>query len=349
MVYRAQDPMSQETKHSEKAQILNPRSPNFAEQWQTLMCQPVVPVEKDLLSEQKAELRNLRKFKYWQRSIHEDFEHDEGVWCYFPWHRQIVRVVSKEYFLLLRLARNIPKTDIHELLLLREKRIGIVGMSVGQSILRCLAQEGVGGHFAIADFDYLETTNLNRIASGLHQSGLKKTTIASRFIAELDPFIEVSIYPEGINETNIEEFVRNKDLIIEECDNLSIKKLVRNCCKAAKIPVLMDTSDQLMIDVERYDLEPNRPIFHGLIIDTKSDVPEIIRILEPDKCSERGRKSLTEIGVTIPSWPQLASDVQLGSAVTAKVARAILLGETIPSGRFRCDIMSLFEKQLEHR
>lgn len=349
MPLRADEPMLLENTPSEKAFILNPRSENFAEHWESLMHQPIIPSVKDLLSEQIAELEKLRKFSYWQAHIKEDFQHDAGVWCYLPWHNRIVRIVSQEYFTLLRLARNVPKTEILEMRLLREKRIGIVGMSVGQNILRCLAQEGIGGHFAIADFDTLETTNMNRIASGLHQIGMKKTTIASRFIAELDPFIEVSIFSNGINENNIEAFVRNQDLVIEECDNLSVKKLVREHCKVAKVPVLMDTSDQLMIDVERYDQEPSRHIFHGLIDDTSSPIPEIIRLLEPEKCSERGRKSLNEIGVNIPSWPQLASDVQLGSAVTAKVARGILLGLPIPSGRFRCDIMSLFETQLEHR
>lgn len=341
--------MSQDFYHSESAVILNPRNPEFAAQWESLMRQSIAPSTIDLLSQQIAELRNLCKFSYWSAYIRDDFEQDPGVWCFLPWLNQIIRTLSKEYFILLRLARNVPKTEISELRLLREKRIGVVGMSVGQSILRCLAQEGVGGHFAIADFDTLETTNLNRIAAGLHQAGLKKTTIASRFIAELDPFIEVSIYPDGIHEGNIEEFVRNKDVIIEECDNLQVKKLVRTHCKIAKVPVLMDTSDQLMIDVERFDLEPNREIFHGLISKSNPDVPEIMQLLEPDKCSERGRKSLKEIGVNIPSWPQLASDVQLGGALTAKVARAILLGQSIPSGRFRCDIMKLFETHLEHR
>ena len=308
-----------------------------------------MPAILDLRSEQIIELQRLRNYPYWRDHIHEDVSQDPGVWCYLSWHNLILRIVSEENFFLLRLARNIPKTQIAEMLTLRKKRIGIVGMSVGQSILRCLALEGIGAHYAIADFDSLETTNLNRISAGIHQLGLKKTAIASRFISELDPFIDVSIYSDGIDEHNVEDFIKDKDLIIEECDNLSVKKLVRNHCKKAQVPVLMDTSDQLMIDVERFDVEPQREIFHGLIRNTSSEIPEIIRILEPDKCSERGRQSLTEMGVKIPSWPQLASDVQMGSALTAKVARAILLGQPIPSGRFRCDIMRLFESQIEHR
>jgi molybdopterin/thiamine biosynthesis adenylyltransferase len=341
--------MSQDFYHSERAFILNPHNTDFAAQWETLMRQSPAPIVKDLLSEQLAELKNLRKFPYWSAHLQDDFETDPGVWCFLPWQNQVIRIVSPDHFMLLRLARNVPKTEIKEAQVLRQKRIGIVGMSVGQSILRCLAQEGIGGHFAIADFDSLETTNLNRISAGLHQVGLKKTTIASRFIAQLDPFVEVTTYPDGVSENNIDEFVSNKDLVIEECDNLSIKKLVRIHCKNAKVPVLMDTSDQLMIDVERFDHENNRPIFHGLLNESAANVPEIIRLLEPEKCSERGRIALTEIGVKIPSWPQLASDVQLGSALTAKVARAILLGQPISSGRFRCDIMNLFETQLEHR
>jgi molybdopterin/thiamine biosynthesis adenylyltransferase len=341
--------MSQEIIPSERAILLSPQSKEFAVQWESLMRLKPTPIIKDLLSEQLLELKKLQQFDYWRENLNQEFENDQGVWCYFSWLNQLIRIVSPNNYLLLRLARNIPKTEMNELQILRKKRIGIVGMSVGQSILRCLAIEGIGGHFSIADFDDLEITNLNRIHAGIHQSGLKKTTIASRFIAELDPYVEISIFNKGINPDNIEAFIGNNDLIIEECDDIGVKKLVRQHCKARGVPVLMDTSDQLMIDVERFDYDKSRPVFHGLIEKSTTEIPEIIRLLEPEKCSERGRRSLAEIGKKIPSWPQLASDVQLGSALTAKLARAILLGHTIPSGRFRCDIMQLFQSHLEHR
>jgi hypothetical protein len=55
------------------------------------------------------------------------------------------------------------------------------------------------------------------------------------------------------------------DLLVEECDSLDIKLLLRERARAHRIPVVMETSDRGMLDVERHDLEPDRPILHGLV------------------------------------------------------------------------------------
>ena len=44
-----------------------------------------------------------------------------------------------------------------------------------------------------------------------------------------------------------------------------MKLLVREMARERRIPVLMETSDRGVLDVERFDLEPDRPIFHGLL------------------------------------------------------------------------------------
>lgn len=123
---------------------------------------------------------------------------------------------------------------------------------------------------------------------------------------------------------------------------------VREHARAAGIPVVMQTSDGGLLDVERFDLEPDRPILHGALgqlpverlreLSTKEKVPIVLRIVDVDRVSADLGASLVEIGETIHTWPQLGSAVTLGAAVLTDTARRILLGDLTASGRFRVDL-----------
>ena len=113
----------------------------------------------------------------------------------------------------------------------------------------------------------------------------------------------------------------------------------------------MDTNDRGMIDIERFDLEPNRILFHGLIDELELNnlnklTPEeriglIMKIVSFSNTSDRLKMSMGEIGKTITTWPQLASSVMLGGGVTTDVCRRVLLKESVPSGRFYIDTHEL--------
>ena len=123
----------------------------------------------------------------------------------------------------------------------------MVGLSVGQSIAMTLVLERDCGEINIADFDTIELSNLNRIKTGIYNLGLKKSVQAAREIAELDPYIKVVCYEEGITENNVDDFLTKNgklDLLIEECDSLDIKILSRIKAKQYGIPVLMETNER---------------------------------------------------------------------------------------------------------
>jgi hypothetical protein len=110
----------------------------------------------------------------------------------------------------------------------------------------------------------------------------------------------------------------------------------------------MDSSDRGLLDIERFDLEPERQIFHGAIGDmdasqlrgltTEQKMPYVLRIIGADTISTRLRASLLEVEQSISTWPQLASAVTMGGGAAADVARRILLGQSVVSGRFFLDI-----------
>jgi hypothetical protein len=214
-----------------------------------------------------------------------------------------------------------------------------------------MAMERAFGEIRLADFDSLELTNMNRIRTGLHNLGVPKVVVAAREIVEMDPFLKVVCYPEGITEENIDDFLTKGgrlDILVDECDSVEIKIHCRIRAKALRIPVVMDTSDRGLVDVERFDLEPDRPLLHGLINGiTVSDyssltdaekIPLIGAMVGLATVSDRMKASLPEVGKTIRTWPQLASAVALGGAIGTDVCRRIALNQYHESGRYYVDL-----------
>ena len=93
---------------------------------------------------------------------------DYGVWVYYPWSRRLVHLLDEDEFIEVRTNRNQYKITRQERDTLATKKIGIIGLSVGQSIALTLSMERGFGELRLADFDLLELSNLNRIRTGVH-------------------------------------------------------------------------------------------------------------------------------------------------------------------------------------
>ncbi|SHO64174.1 Rv1355c family protein [Algoriphagus zhangzhouensis] len=292
------------------------------------------------------------------RLIEEFFEgqikEDYGNWVYYPWKYTLVHLLPEEEFIKVRTLRNNYKITPQEQAELAQKKVGIVGLSVGQSIALVMSLERSFGELRLADFDTLELSNLNRLRAGVTNLGTEKVVIAAREISEMDPYLKLKLYRGGISEDNIDEFFEDGgmlDLIIDECDSLDIKVLLREKARSKKVALMMETSDRGMLDVERFDDEPDRPLFHGYLGDlnlkslknltNKQKVPMVLKITGEDTLSTRMKASLLEVTQSITSWPQLASSVFLGGASIGHVARNFLLGEDIESGRYFVDLDEL--------
>jgi len=284
-----------------------------------------------------------------------------GVWVHYPWSGRLVRVLPRDEFQELRSSRNRNKITADEQAVLRDLTLGVVGLSVGQATALTLALEGVGGRLRLADFDHLELSNLNRLRGGVHQLGVAKTLNTARAIAELDPYIDVDVFPEGVHAGNLDAFLTGAgrlDLVFDECDDLAVKVRLRERARALRIPVMMETSDRGLLDIERFDQEPQRPLFHGLVGDLKADdleglstydkVPTVMKIIGQRTMSSRMAASMIDIETTLPTWPQLASAVALGGSLNTDAARRLALGTLRGSGRFFVDVEQIVSDDAEH-
>ena len=275
-------------------------------------------------------------------------------WAYYPWRRTLVSVLGPTAFRRLRLDRNRNKITAAEQQDMGRLVIGVVGLSTGHAIAHTLAMEGLCRLLRIADFDTVELSNLNRIPATVFDLGINKAVVVARRIAELDPYLGVQIYPAGLTDETIGAFLDGVHLVIEECDSLDVKIRVREEARIRRIPVLMQTSDRGLFDVERFDREPDRHLFHGLLgaldpqalgnLTTHDKAPYVMRILEAPALSARMAASMVEIDRSISTWPQLGGDVQLGAATVAAAVRRYGCGENLPSGRIRIDLDSAFDE-----
>ncbi|MBK6542702.1 MAG: Rv1355c family protein [Flavobacteriales bacterium] len=323
--------------------------------------QPLLQVHDTLLSQLAELVRALDPSKrFTKESLREaalahlgrTASEEYGVWVYYPWSQRLVHLLDEEEFTRVRTDRNRNKITRDEQNTLAAKRIGVIGLSVGQSVCLTMALERSFGELRIADHDHLDLSNLNRLRSGVHRLGLAKTVNVAQEIAEIDPFLRVTCFHEGINADNIDGFLTQGgrlDVLVEECDSVDIKILARQRAKAHGIPVVMDTSDRGMIDVERFDIDPTRPIMHGSVEHLDLDLaakartieeklPFVIPMMGLDKLSGRMKASMLEIESSVTTWPQLATSVVMGGAAVGDVCRRILLDQHKESGRWFLDL-----------
>jgi molybdopterin/thiamine biosynthesis adenylyltransferase len=271
-----------------------------------------------------------------------------GVWVWFSWSNTLVRLLDEPEFVELRTNRNRDRIRTSEQDELGRKMVGVVGLSVGQAFALTLAMERGAGVIRIADYDELELSNLNRIQAGVASLGLPKWLITARRIAEVDPYLEVEVWPEGVKAHNVNAFCSGLDLVCDACDDISTKALLRMAAKAKRIPLLMETSDRGMLDVERYDDPKLDGYLHGRIDELTMerlsrhtggwDGPTLDLFVNLEEASDRGIESLSQLGTTLTAWPQLFSEVAAGGAFAAQVCRRLLLGESLPDCRIYLEL-----------
>src|SRR5581483_6790688 len=215
---------------------------------------------------------------------------DEGVWVYFPWRKSLIHLLAKSDYIELRTSRNSHLITLEEQKKFEGARIGFAGLNVGNPGAVCITLEGGSRQMKLADLDPLSVSNMNRFNTGIDNLGVNKVISSARQIFEIDPFMEIELYEDGIKPENIDKFLLEPkiDLLIEEMDNLKLKILIRERAKLHRIPVIMVTAAGIL-DIERYDLEPDLPIMAGNL---RAEVMEGINNVVPSKGNLRERVML---------------------------------------------------------
>lgn len=298
----------------------------------------------------KKDSKTAKEVKVYGSKLTDPSPNEWGQWVFYPWLNKLVHFPPKEKLRALRTSRNRNLITAEEQKKLYQTTLLIIGMSVGSNIVEALVAQGIGQKLILVDMDIIEPSNLNRIRSPYHHVGLHKVEAISRKVWEIDPFIEVVAYKNGLNKTNLKEITQKYkvNVIVDEMDDLRMKILVRETAKKYKLPVVMaaDDGDNSLLDVERYDLNPDLALFSGLVpgevLDRikKGGIPrqELGMMIGKyfvgaDNTPLRMFQSLVEVGKTLPSWPQIGGAAALSGIAVAYAIRRIILDQSLKEGR----------------
>ncbi|MFG1795268.1 ThiF family adenylyltransferase [Nocardia sp. NPDC049149] len=275
-----------------------------------------------------------------------------GCWAYLPWTRRVVHVLGPDDFFDVLTDRNQDKITRAEQQVLRGKCVGVLGLSVGGEAAVTLAQEHLCGHIVLADFDALDLSNLNRLNASVADLGVPKAWIVARRIAEIDPYLHVTVFDHGVTAENADAFLEGLDLLVEECDDLPTKYDMRTRAKARGLDVVYAADERGFLSVEPYRTEPALPVFHGLVDGRPARRAEFastagfLRSLTGwlggwGSISSRSRRSVEQVGRSLSGYPQLASEARFAAGQVGHVARRLLLGEQVAPFHDHVDLAQL--------
>ncbi|NPC42758.1 adenylyltransferase/sulfurtransferase MoeZ [Nocardioides sp. zg-1230] len=120
---------------------------------------------------------------------------------------------------------------------LKNAKVLVIGAGgLGSPALLYLAAAGVGT-LGIAEFDEVDESNLQRqIIHGMSDIGRSKAESAKESIAEVNPYVEVVVHPERLDNDNVLQVFEGYDLIVDGTDNFATRYMVNDAAYFLKIP-----------------------------------------------------------------------------------------------------------------
>lgn len=138
-------------------------------------------------------------------------------------------------------SRNIGWVTEAEQGALRNARVGIGGLGgVGGVHLLTLVRLGVGC-FSIADFDVFDIVNFNRqVGATVSSLNVPKIDVLAKMAKDINPEIDLRLFPTGIHDENLEEFLDGVDVYVDGLDffAFSARRMTFAACERRSIPVV---------------------------------------------------------------------------------------------------------------
>lgn len=217
-------------------------------------------------------------------------EFNYGIYAYYKEKNELVRFCDPHWHKVVAIAsssklisdpeNNLSWNQIRKIF--EKTTIAIAGCSVGGSIIHSSMMDIRPNSIKIADKSLYKMENINRVRLSYNEivkseAERKNTTdlllknkamVTASQVYAIDPYVNIFIYPEGINESNIRRFLLGSkkepavDIIVEEVDDPRIKILLREYARKSRIPLIMatDVGSCVQIDISRYDLFKNLPM-----------------------------------------------------------------------------------------
>jgi len=119
--------------------------------------------------------------------------------------------------------------------------VGIAGAGgLGSNCAVALARSGIG-KLVIADYDRVESSNLNRQYYFTDQVGMKKTQALKENLYRINPDVRVNTHDVKLTRENIPDIFRACDIIVEAFDSSAMKEMIAETvlCEWPDRPIIL--------------------------------------------------------------------------------------------------------------
>ncbi len=107
---------------------------------------------------------------------------------------------------------------------LKNSTVAVAGAGGGGGIsAERLVRLGIG-HIKLADPEEFEESNSNRqFGCNVNAIGKKKAEVVGSELKKINPYLQLDLFTEGINESNIDNFLDGADILVEEVEGYYFK------------------------------------------------------------------------------------------------------------------------------
>ncbi len=121
----------------------------------------------------------------------------------------------------------------------KDSKITVIGCGgIGGETIEMLARMGIG-NLVLVDKDAFDLSNLNRqTLASLSDLGLDKSAVAAEKVRLINPYVNVDIFNEHVNQENIDKIIGDSDIVIDALDNVLTRVIVSRKAKEKGIPYI---------------------------------------------------------------------------------------------------------------
>ena len=214
---------------------------------------------------------------------------------------------------------------------LRGKKAAIAGMGgVGGAHLLTLARLGIGA-FHIADFDQFDLANTNRQAGAMQSTlGLGKAEVMQAMAHDINPELQIEIFPQGVGAGNMDAFLDGVDIYIDSLDFFAFdtRRAVFAACYRKGIPAV--TAAPLGMGTAVLAFMPGKMSFDDYFqMQGQSEFEQGLRFLlglAPSRLHMPYLVDPSRVRLDLKKGPSTVMACQLCAGVAATEAAKILLG-----------------------
>ncbi len=204
---------------------------------------------------------------------------------------------------------------LFDLKLLAGKRVAVIGLGSGGSLVASqLAKAGVG-HFDLFDFDRLAVGNISRHLCGLRDLGRLKVAAVKEVLENTNPFVQVNIYPYDITQrlSEVENILAGCDVMVGAADSEAAKGEINRLAVKLRKPAVYGAVYDMGYGGDIFSYQPPTGACYACFKESTKDIFQ-----------DAPRAEILDYG-KITAQPALEMDVSMVGSLVARVVLAELL------------------------